>query len=395
MLCARTRLPPAAKARVRHLLRDETLDAAALTQWAVQHGIAPLLHRHLQTFSAAPDELLQTLSAQTRRTAISTLHKTQELLRLLTRLESQNVPVLPFKGPVLSLRAYGDVSLRMFGDLDLFVPRDHLARAKRLLTEDGYHVSPSMSPREEARHLKVEKSYDLVQDDMVVELHWRFLHPMHGFSLDAEAVWARTRSIELEGRDVRTLAPDDLVLYLCAHGGKHFWNRLSWICDVAEVLRTYAASLQWPTVLDRAKKHHAERMLLLGLALAHKYLNAPLPDSIAARAEENEPVRRLTEQVRERVFPSPAGSSGGPYADARAELNDARFHLLMRERLRDRLPYYRHLLKLAVTPNERDEAFLSLPTGLSWLYYLMRPLRLLRDAARHALHAVQRRSKNL
>jgi hypothetical protein len=282
----------------------------------------------------------------------------------------------------------------MFGDVDIFVPRDYLSTAKRLLTEDGYRLSPSMSPREEARHLKVEKSYNLVQDDVIVELHWRFLHPMHGFSLDAEAVWDRTHLIELEGQDVRTLSPEDLVLYLCAHGGKHFWNRLSWICDVAEVLRTYSDTIHWPTVLERAKQHHAERMLRLGLVLAHRYLDAPLAGSIASMAEKKNTLERLTEQVHERVFRSSSETADGPYADARSDLRDAQFHLLLRERLSDRLPYYRHLLKLVLTPNKRDEAFLSLPNGLSWLYYLMRPIRLLRDATKHGLHALQRQAQN-
>lgn len=395
LLCARTRLTSPTKARVRQLLNEEPLDEDHLTQWAIQNGIVPLLYRHLQTFPAAPAQLVQKLGAHAKRTAISALHKTQELLRLLGRLEDHDVPALPFKGPVLSSRVYGDVSLRMFGDLDIFVPRDHLPTAKRLLTEEGYRLSPSMSPREEARRLKVEKSYNLVRDDVIVELHWRFLHPMHGFSLDPEAVWARTHSTEIKERDVRTLAPEDLVLYLCAHGGKHFWSRLSWICDVAEVLRTCSDTLHWPTVLKRAKNHHAERMLLLGLTLAHTYLHAPLPDSVAQAAERNEAVQQLTDQVRKRVFQPSSDTPSGVYADARQELKNARFHLLMRERLRDRLPYYRHLLKLAITPNEKDEALLSLPDGLSWLYYLMRPIRLLRDAAKNGLHALQSQAQNI
>jgi hypothetical protein len=49
----------------------------------------------------------------------------------------------------------------------------------------------------------------------------------------------------------------------------------------------------------------------------------------------------------------------------------------MRERLRDRVPYLLyHLPGYLLTPNEKDRAFLPLPTSLSFLYYLIRPIRL-------------------
>jgi hypothetical protein len=31
--------------------------------------------------------------------------------------------------------------------------------------------------------------------------------------------------------------PEDMLLFLCVHGGKHQWTRLAWICDVAEFIR--------------------------------------------------------------------------------------------------------------------------------------------------------------
>src|SRR5207244_11975507 len=44
-------------------------------------------------------------------------------------------------------------------------------------------------------------------------------------------------SLPLGGTLVRTLSAEHLLLVLCAHGAKHCWERLGWICDVAELLR--------------------------------------------------------------------------------------------------------------------------------------------------------------
>jgi len=52
----------------------------------------------------------------------------------------------------------------------------------------------------------------------------------------------------------------------------------------------------------------------------------------------------------------------------------------IRERLQDRLRHFFALMHRAgwMTPNARDQAFMPLPASISFLYYLIRPLRLLR-----------------
>ena len=49
----------------------------------------------------------------------------------------------------------------------------------------------------------------------------------------------------------------------------------------------------------------------------------------------------------------------------------------MRENLRDRIRYIPHILKEAVLPTEKEEALLLLPVVFSFIYYLLRPVRLI------------------
>jgi hypothetical protein len=50
----------------------------------------------------------------------------------------------------------------------------------------------------------------------------------------------------------------------------------------------------------------------------------------------------------------------------------------VRERLRDKLhPYYYRYLVQPVQPSELDRAVLRLPAALSFLYYFLRPIRLM------------------
>ena len=52
----------------------------------------------------------------------------------------------------------------------------------------------------------------------------------------------------VSGTDVSSLAMENLLWLLCVHATKHKWARLSWICDVAELLRSQP-QLNWEKVI--------------------------------------------------------------------------------------------------------------------------------------------------
>ncbi|MEO8342158.1 MAG: nucleotidyltransferase family protein, partial [Nitrospirota bacterium] len=68
---------------------------------------------------------------------------------------------------------------------------------------------------------------------------------------------------------VRGMAPEEFLIILCLHGSKHGWERLKWVADVAELLRSQW--INWKRVFSTAAERKCHRMLLLGLALAIGY----------------------------------------------------------------------------------------------------------------------------
>src|SRR5207244_1068830 len=116
-------------------------------------------------------------------------------------------------------------------------------------------------------------------------------------------------SLPLGGTLVRTLSAEHLLLVLCAHGAKHCWERLGWICDVAELLRRTPA-LDLSGMLAQARSLGVERIMLLGLRLAAELLDVPLPEDVACRARDDRVVGALAAQVRATLFRRmPTGSS--------------------------------------------------------------------------------------
>jgi hypothetical protein len=364
---ARVSLEPDRADRVRALLR-QPLDWPWLLDMAAGHATTALLARHLTQAApnAVPADVLSSLRDWSHDNACRNLYMTGELFRTLSLFAARGVRVVPFKGPTLAAQVYGNLVLRRFVDLDLLVAPADLPRARALLAELGYHSLLSLAPAEEDAYLATVGQMPFVNEGetCMVELHARIAPRDFHFPLGLASLWPRLGSVSLMGREVCTLSGEDLLLVLCAHGAKHGWRCLGWVCDVAELLRTGHA-LDWPAVHAEARGLHCERLLLLGLLLAHDVLQAPVPQRLLRRARAAATVRALAAAVIRRL-----PHDGGVPA---LGLRNALFQLRARERLRDGV---RYALSLALTPTVADWTAVRAPASLSFVHYLLRPLRL-------------------
>lgn len=377
-LCARPELKAAQRERLDFLLAD-SLDWDAVLDGADLHGVTGMLYHHLARHEGGrvPTAVLAHLQRRAQGIQLYNMQVMTELMRIAGAFREQGLPLLTYKGPLLAHRYYGSVALRRFGDVDVLVPRGDLERAKDLLVAQGYVPLRGLSDEQEATWHDAQLGYELYHEgkNVVVEVHWALLNRTMTVGLAPEEVWARAEVYSLGDTSVQGLAPDDLLLYLCAHGTKHHWSRLLWACDVAQVLRGHSG-WEWDALLRRARGAGSLRTLLLGLALASRWLDAALPEIVWRQIDSDATVGRLVAAVEARWFGTveglhrPAGWAAFWFA------------YRTRTRLRDRGGLLAHYAWLAVTPTERDHAFVALPPSLDGLYYLLRPLRLLRDAGR-------------
>jgi len=225
--------------------------------------------------------------------------------------EGHEIPAIPFKGPALAFCVYRNIALRQFGDLDILVPRQNVLRAKSLLLSQGYEPLLHLTPGQERSLLRSHCEYELVQmhSGLCAEIHWRFSPRHFLFPLDYEQVRERLEPAPLFGVRTQTLSPEDLLLVLCAHGAKHLWERLMWICDVAELIRT-RKGINWGSVIEKARSLGSERMLFLGLLLANSLLEAPLPKEVLHEINASSSLRSLAWQVQKWLFSETSGIAG-------------------------------------------------------------------------------------
>lgn len=318
----------------------------------------------------AEEDLLQPTQPGTDMDRVRrSLYAAKELLEILDRLERRGIPAIPLKGPVLAASLYGDVGMRYFSDLDLLVLRRDAGRAKEELIGGGYHPRSGLSGARLAAHLRSQCHHQLISRNtgLLVELHWQLMPDTLFVPFDEELLWKRKIVVSLGGRRVPALSWEDQMLFLCAHGSKHLWERLGWVRDVARMLEA-APPLDWEYLRATAEMLGMRRMLFLGLSLAGRSAGARLPGPILEGIRGDPAVRRLTLEMEARL----RAGRRGPFGFWEVQP----FYLRMRERWVDKVrDSFCHALTL-ITPTEEEWNLLSLPDFLFPLYYLIRPVRL-------------------
>lgn len=364
--CATSVATPERTARARAII-ERGVDWPLVAHLASVQAVMPLVYRYLTAHYVAADGALSAEATSDLRRAfygnsVRNLHFARELIRLTALLEQGGVAPLALKGPALAVAAYGGVALRQFTDLDLLVRKGEVGRTVEILLNEGYAARAGCGLADLGRPGAYEIAMGRPGALGEIDLHWRLIPPYFPLVLDGEDLWRRAVRVEIEGAAVRTLAPADHLLYLCAHGAKHGWQALGGICDLAELMRV--SPIDWEELCARAARAGARRALGLGVLLAHELLGAAAPASVLDEARRERAVVRAARSVIGYVT-NPTGD--GPGFRQRWSV-PLRVIAAPGARLR-------YLAARALLPSADDRGFVRLPVVLYPLYYLLRPLR--------------------
>ena len=349
-----------------HSLLELPLDWDDILGEARWHGVLPLLYVHLGEMPPPllPAEIAVRLRTSFEKTQRRNLFLSLQLCAILRHFAAHDIAAIPYKGPTLAVMAYGRPGLREFADLDILVKKHDVLRAKEILVAEGFHSPLRLTGAQERALVDSQHAYFLVRSDRTVqvELHWEISPRYVSLPPEPERFWHRLEPVTLTGTTVHTLAPDVLLTSLCEHGSKHMWERLAWICDVAEMLQN-GPHLDWARIRAEARRSDSLRTVALGLRLAEDLLGVAVPEPMRAHAADPA-VGALAAHVRATLFRDRRHRPGF--------FEQARFHLRLRERWRHRLRYA-WMAATTLTVADWDR---RLPRGLWFLYYPIRLVRL-------------------
>ena len=360
------------------------------------HRVTGLVGRQLsaRSWKNVPPDVVAAVSYYFGAMALHSKALSGELARVTSHLEAAGVPVVSFKGPTLALALYGNGVVRPSSDIDLLVPREEIRRAHELLRGLGYAHEVQLSPSQEREHLRRDSVFNLLRpapeeisalfpQGFAVELHWAITSPCLPFGFSFGSVRDGLRPLGGRGELAAgsSLAPADLLLILAVHGAKHLWDRLLWLCDVAQLLERHP-DLDWEALLAAARSREIERMMALCLALTRDVMGTVLPEAVESWLSTQPHALRLASRLRASILwhdPEDAGWSRAlesldaeeapPLWGANQLLSQAI------DRPWKRVGFFWHL---ATTPTAKERAGVALPSHWQALWWVLQPANALR-----------------
>lgn len=329
---------------------------------AESQGVAPLVAREALRLpgDGLDGDVRALLTEAARRATVAALDATCELAAVAEALRAAGVAVLPYKGPALALDAFGDVAARQFADLDIVVPADEADAAAAVLARAGYAPADGTTwpAARYAHQWHAQVRFVNAAARLPVELHWRFCDRKLPWSPDVRAVLSRATTRVVGGARVAIPAREDQLLLVLLHAARHAWDQLDAFACAAALL---ARGVDGASLLARADAVGGRRAVLVGLDVTSRLVGVALPALLTDAVRDAPGVGALSAGAEARVR---RGSS-----DAR---RDARLHLALLDGAAARA---RYLALVALLPTDADVAAVALPTGLRFLYPLVRLAR--------------------
>jgi hypothetical protein len=288
------------------------------------------------------------------------------LAEVLRGFNRAGIPVMTLKGPLLSLKLYGDVGLRQSKDLDLEVTLEDLPRAQARLEKMSWRLESawsSLTPRQWEACLRHEHHIGFVHSNggLFLELHWRSQWEKTG---ETAAKWARSIPSEWQGCSYLATNSVDLLRYLCSHGGIHAWFRAKWLGDLARICG--GGLVDWEAVLNEARRTGQDRAVLASLYLLDQVYELPLP-SLRGNPWKDLPSMLIELPLHDLRVPEEAPKSAS-LASLRNGLRASRYQILLtpQKTWRESLPqlFYRR----------EDFRIIRLPDSVYWAYMPLRPI---------------------
>jgi len=337
--------------------RKDRIDWLALLQVAKNYRLEMLLYRAVDSQFA--EFVSPPVQEELRRLYAENLARcralTAELLRVLDQLASAQIPAIPFKGPVLGAQLYGDIALRIYGDLDVLIRERDVDDVTRIMLDQGY--------QENGMSLGWERSFVRATGESV-DVHWSIAEKIHQFPLTADQLWARRSTTRLGGVLVPTLCAQDTLLTICFNGLTEDWQRCDRIADVAELMRDSSA-IDWPQFLELCRRRGCERLVLVGLHLAKELFQVKLPEWVELRLQSHRKALERAGYAIDNFMDFMVASTR-----RREGVEYWRHAIRVRESLWERIPYYQSRAYGLFKPKDDDAPWQR--TSRQALYHVLR-----------------------
>lgn len=342
----------------RHLLNFNAQQWTEFLNWGDHHRILPVLSHTLSSIECPQDIREHLREAGAEATAHNLALKGLEKSTLRS-LRDSGIECLPFKGPNLAEYLYGSASTRACYDIDILIHPDDHEKAADVLCKLSFERDVPDIPSQLWHAYRYEESYTQTDKGLFLELHWRFMPTFIPFRFTVEDA-LRYCDSAAHPPGCSHLPPHILFALLAAHGYRHYWRQLCWLTDIIRLISM--DTINWSELAQFAKDVKIERIIRLALTLAETIPGVSIPNlDLPALPKRSAP---FIDSVINSWLSMPLEEPESDYSFIRQFLDTF---------------YQRQLClkRLTFQPTLADFKFITLPSGLTWLYPGIRIVRLM------------------
>lgn len=340
------------------------IDWNTLIKLSIKHEILPLLYKKLASIqkSMIPHSELLKLKSLYLKVLQSNLTQADYLKKILKILTNADINVIPIKGPVLSIQAYGDLGFRVYSDLDILINHMDFSRVYDILIKEEYKPSSYLSKKKKKMWVRSRRDIEFYRPKVIIDLHQRLSQAHVSFSLPEEEM-KEDYFVSLLDQKIRVLSPENTILYMIINHTKDQWNSLRMVSDLSHFLYNNT-QIDWEKLIKKAKEMGILRMVLSGFLLLKELIDETFPELIIKEMKKDSKIDILMEKYKKKLFSENRDQNSSDRIISISRALDSNRHRL------------HFLLYFIFAPTPEDFRIINFPEFLYPLYYLFRPFRL-------------------
>ena len=241
------------------LLNSGQISWERFKQHIIYHELTPFAYLALKTYNSfLPPDLTEFLKKNYYYTLLRCQRLWQEFLRIAMAFEQARITLLPIKGLALLKDIYTDKPARPIVDIDLLVREDDLQRAEAIIYDLGYKKALCGLQEQYWRRRQSHIAFYKKENGKLslIEVHWSLDFKRKNRDILPE-LWARIREVNVDGREIQLLSPEDTFFSLALHNRRYGKALcLKSIYDLILLLNKYADRFNWDYVLRQSKEYN-------------------------------------------------------------------------------------------------------------------------------------------
>jgi hypothetical protein len=259
---------------------------------AVSYNLLPKVYKNLNTPTLANREIIKGIY---KRTWVQNQLYFRFFANFLQKMPLhflQNIVLM--KGAAMILGYYGDVGVRVLGDIDILVKRELAVPLMHYLFEHGFesldpmYTSASLSPACLIARHSINFTHKGFSPAFNLDIHWSPLIEIR-LSAATEPTWFNhVLPITLSGVELHRLDATNLLFQTCVHGVKHSAvPTLRWILDALILIEKLPSEIDWERLINNAKTVGLMVPIRQSLNFLHQTFQASIPTIVIKKINQS------------------------------------------------------------------------------------------------------------